>query len=88
MADRGAGPPGQLRPFAHLEPFVRIGNDAYGLVGLILDDELSAGLKHARQRHLDSTTGRGAARDPASAAARRAGEIGGSRTITGDGDAD
>jgi hypothetical protein len=32
---------------------VRVGNNAYELVALVLDDKLNAGLKHAGHRHLD-----------------------------------
>jgi len=31
---------------------MRVSDDAYGLVALVLDDKLGAGLNHARQRHL------------------------------------
>jgi hypothetical protein len=41
-----------LRPVAHLEPFARVGDDAYGLVALVLHDKLSAGLNHAGHRHV------------------------------------
>src|SRR5215470_9729645 len=50
--DRGAGQSGPLRPVAHLESFARIGNDAYGLVALVLHDKLGAGLDHAGHRHV------------------------------------
>ena len=31
---------------------MRVGHDSYGLVALVLDDKLSAGLNHARHRHV------------------------------------
>ena len=31
---------------------MREGHDSYGLVALVLDDKLSAGLNHARHRHV------------------------------------
>ena len=43
---------GPLRPVAHLESFARIGNDAYGLVALVLHDKLSAGLNHPGHCHV------------------------------------
>jgi hypothetical protein len=48
-----------LRPVAHLEPFARVGHHAYGLVALVLDDKLGAGLKHAGYRHLYGRIARG-----------------------------
>jgi hypothetical protein len=41
-----------LRPVAHLEPFARVGHHAYGLVALVLDDKLGAGLNYARHCHV------------------------------------
>jgi hypothetical protein len=31
---------------------VRVGDDAYGVVALVLDDKLSTGLNHAGHRHV------------------------------------
>jgi hypothetical protein len=57
--DRSAGPGGLLKPVAYLEPFARVGNDAYGLVALVLRDKLDTDSSSQMMRRLVRLRARG-----------------------------